>query len=168
MKRQRHPGLRGLSARPPGLPFRRFLLGLALALPTHLPAAENAGGMMMNRPGMNPDHGSTNASSKPPSQGMPSMNMSDMDMADMPEGHAAAGKMLAETQCAGCHGARGLNDSPDYPLLAGQDAMYLAGALGAYRSGARRSDAMMAVAMRLSDQDIANLAAYFASCPFQR
>jgi len=93
------------------------------------------------------------------------MNMSDMDMADMPTGDVAAGRKLAETQCGGCHGSKGLNGSADYPLLAGQDAMYLAGALGAYRSGARRSDAMMPVAMSLSDQDIANLAAYFAACP---
>jgi len=100
-------------------------------------------------------------------QGMAGMDMRDMDMSDMPEGHVATGKKLAETQCAGCHGARGLNDSPDYPLLAGQDAMYLAGALGAYRSGARRSDAMMAVTMGLSDQDIADVAAYFAACPYK-
>lgn len=131
---------------------RGLLLGLALGLSS--PAWVGA-------------VGASGPAAMPAGQGMAGMDMRDMDMSDMPEGHAAAGKKLVETQCAGCHGARGLNDSPDYPLLAGQDAMYLAGALGAYRSGARRSDAMMAVTMGLSDQDIADVAAYFAACPYK-
>ena len=136
MERPRHPVMMALSGCPSDLSLRLFLLGLALAQPPLLPAVE-----------------------------MPGMNMSDMDMADMPTGDVAAGRKLAEAQCGGCHGPKGLNGSADYPLLAGQNAMYLAGSLGAYRSGARRSDAMMPVAMSLSDQDIANLAAYFAACP---
>ena len=126
-------------------------LGLALTLPAWAEAA-----------------GASGAAAAPAGQGMAGMDMRDMDMSAMPEGNVAAGKKLAESRCAGCHGARGLNDSPDYPLLAGQDAMYLAGALGAYRSGARHSDAMMAVTMGLSDQDIADVAAYFAACPYKR
>lgn len=108
------------------------------------------------------------AGENPGSTSMQGMNMRDMDMSDMPTGNAAAGKRLAQSQCAGCHGAEGLNESADYPLLAGQDEMYLCSTLGLYRSGARQSDLMMRVTMPLSDQDIADLAAHFASSPYQR
>ena len=99
---------------------------------------------------------------------MQGMNMRDMDMSDMPAGNAAAGKRLAQSKCAACHGADGLSDSSDYPLLAGQDEMYLCSTLGAYRSGARQSSVMMQVTMPLSDQDLADLAAHFASSPYKR
>lgn len=66
--------------------------------------------------------------------------------------------------CASCHGRNG--DEPlqnDYPVLAGQHADYLAHALRSYRDGSRQNAIMAGFAVNLSDQDIEDLAAWFAS-----
>ena len=65
--------------------------------------------------------------------------------------------------CAVCHGALGLSTQPDAPNLAGQPALYLAQQLRAYRSGARKHEVMAVMAKPLSDEDIVNLAAWFAA-----
>ncbi len=80
-------------------------------------------------------------------------------------GDAARGEVIAET-CRGCHGIPGyFNASPAYhvPKLGGQNADYLEGALQGYRRGSRGHDTMQAQASSLSDQDIADIAAYFAA-----
>jgi cytochrome c553 len=77
-------------------------------------------------------------------------------------GDAAAGRAKAQA-CAVCHGPLGLGVTPDAPHLAGQPEMYLAAQLRAYRSGERRHEVMAVMAKPLSDDDIANLAAWFAS-----
>lgn len=66
--------------------------------------------------------------------------------------------------CQACHGpdGNGIGD-PQYPNIAGQYADYLAKALHDYKSGARKNAIMAGFATTLSDEDIANLAAYFAS-----
>jgi cytochrome c553 len=70
-------------------------------------------------------------------------------------------------QCASCHGADGRSTVvPEYPKIGGQSAVYVANALKAYRGGRRQGTyaAIMAeVAKPLTDDDIANLAAYVAS-----
>jgi cytochrome c553 len=70
-------------------------------------------------------------------------------------------------QCASCHGADGRSTVvPEYPKIGGQSAAYLASALKAYRGGRRQGTyaAIMAeVAKPLTDDDIANLAAYVES-----
>ncbi|MDH3229268.1 MAG: c-type cytochrome [Alphaproteobacteria bacterium] len=66
------------------------------------------------------------------------------------------------SQCAGCHGAEGLGVG-DFPPLAGKAADYLATQLQDYRSGAREDPMMNTIAESLSDADIAELAAYYAS-----
>ena len=73
-----------------------------------------------------------------------------------------AGRAKAQA-CSVCHGPPGLAVAPDAPNLAGQPAMYLAAQLRAYRSGARRHEVMSVMAKPLSDDDIANLAAWFAA-----
>ena len=75
---------------------------------------------------------------------------------------AEAGRNKAQT-CAVCHGPLGLSVGPDIPNLAGQPEIYLAGQLRAYRSGSRRHEVMGVIAKPLGDDDIANLAAWFAS-----
>jgi cytochrome c553 len=65
--------------------------------------------------------------------------------------------------CAVCHGPQGLSITPDAPHLAGQPALYVATQLRAYRSGARRHEVMAVMAKPLSDDDIDNLAAWYAS-----
>jgi len=74
----------------------------------------------------------------------------------------AAGKRKAVT-CQACHGLDGLSKLPDAPNLAAQPASYLARELRAYRSGERRNEVMSIAAKPLSDQDIRDLAAYYAA-----
>lgn len=81
------------------------------------------------------------------------------------KGHPEHGKKLAAT-CAGCHaipGYRNVYPSFHVPKLGGQNADYLEVALQGYRRGSRGHDTMHAQASSLSDQDIADLAAYLAS-----
>lgn len=75
---------------------------------------------------------------------------------------AAAGKAKA-MQCAVCHGPNGISSAPDAPNLAGQPAIYVAAQLKAYRGGERKHEVMSVMAKPLSDADIDNLAAWFAS-----
>jgi cytochrome c553 len=77
-------------------------------------------------------------------------------------GDAAAGKQKAAA-CAGCHGMAGVATAPNYPNLAGQKEAYLVKAIQAYRKGERNDPIMGAMVAPLSDADVENLAAYFAS-----
>lgn len=76
-------------------------------------------------------------------------------------GDAQAGKAKAAA-CAGCHGANGEGKAPN-PALAGKAEDALVQALQEYKSGKRNNPVMKPFASNLSDQDIANLAAYYAS-----
>jgi cytochrome c553 len=81
------------------------------------------------------------------------------------EGDVTRGEHLAYT-CSGCHGVdTAVNAYPMYhvPKLGGQNADYIEVALQGYRAGTRPHPTMQAQAATLSDQDIADLAAYFAS-----
>jgi cytochrome c553 len=75
---------------------------------------------------------------------------------------AKAGRQKANA-CQVCHGALGLSTQPDAPHLAGQPALYLAAQLAAYRGGERRHEVMAVMAKALSDDDIADLAAWYTS-----
>ena len=77
-------------------------------------------------------------------------------------GDAAAGQEKAKV-CEACHGATGKSVDPNYPNLAGQHTDYLEKALGDYRSGRRPNPIMAGMASTLSDQDIEDLAAWYAS-----
>jgi len=79
---------------------------------------------------------------------------------------AAAGKAKAQA-CAVCHGPIGVSNTPDVPHLAGQPEIYLVAQLSAYKSGARKHEVMSLMAQTLSDADIANVAAWFASIRVQ-
>ncbi len=76
-------------------------------------------------------------------------------------GDAAAGKAKA-AMCAACHGAAGISAIPMYPNLAGQKEMYLAKQLKDFKAGNRKDPVMGAMAMGLSDDDVANISAYYA------
>lgn len=65
--------------------------------------------------------------------------------------------------CAVCHGQAGLSAVPNAPHLAGQPALYIEEQLKNYRSGKRRHEVMSVVAKPLSDAEIADLAAWYAS-----
>lgn len=88
-----------------------------------------------------------------------------MPLTAMAAGDAKAGKAKAAV-CAGCHGANGKAMVPQYPHLAGQNPAYLELAIKAYKSQERKGGnaaVMYGMVANLSDQDIADLAAYFAS-----
>lgn len=79
-------------------------------------------------------------------------------------GDAERGAVLGQT-CTGCHGIAGsFNANPAYhvPKLGGQNADYLEVALQGYRRGSRGHETMQAQAASLTDQDIADVAAFFA------
>ena len=75
---------------------------------------------------------------------------------------AAAGTTKA-AKCTVCHGLDGLAKNPDAPNLAGDSANYIRKQLGAYRSGERKDPQMSIMAKNLSDDDIADLAAWYSS-----
>ncbi len=77
-------------------------------------------------------------------------------------GNPAAGKQKIGT-CMACHGANGKATTPIYPNLAGQNEKYLIEAIKAYKSGARNNPMMKPMVAALSDADIENVAAYYAS-----
>lgn len=79
-------------------------------------------------------------------------------------GDAQAGEAISAT-CAACHGADGIGTLPIYPVIAGQYEDYLVHSLKAYRDGERKNIVMGGMAAALSDEDIKNLAAYYASLP---
>lgn len=80
-------------------------------------------------------------------------------------GDIKAGQQKA-AMCVACHGPTGHASSPLYPSLAGQNAEYLVHSLQAYKNGERKgaqAAIMKAYVAGLSDEDIANLAAFYAS-----
>lgn len=79
-------------------------------------------------------------------------------------GNAEAGKTKSAT-CAACHGADGNSTNPEWPTLAGQSEGYLVKQLVDFKSGKRTNPTMSPMAAPLSEQDMADLAAYFASEP---
>jgi len=77
-------------------------------------------------------------------------------------GDAAAGKTKS-AMCTACHGADGNSMVPTFPKLAGQNESYIIKQLHEFKSGKRKNDVMAPMAAPLSDDDMANLAAYFSS-----
>jgi cytochrome c553 len=77
-------------------------------------------------------------------------------------GSPEAGKAKA-APCAACHGADGNSAAPNFPKLAGQHPNYLVKQLLDYKSGLRKNEIMNGMAAPLSEQDIEDLAAYYAS-----
>ena len=79
-------------------------------------------------------------------------------------GDVAHGKKL-NGDCAGCHGDAGTTDTPDVPNLAGQDPLYTFKQLSDYKEGTRGSPIMGEAVKPLSEKDMADLAAFYASLP---
>jgi cytochrome c553 len=77
-------------------------------------------------------------------------------------GDVAAGRRKA-LQCQACHGLDGLSRLPEAPHLAGQPERYLEKSLSEYRTGVRKDEMMALVVKDLTDQDIADLAAYYSA-----
>ena len=75
---------------------------------------------------------------------------------------AAAGKALA-AKCKTCHGIDGIAKIPIAPHIAGESTVYLETQLKAFRSGKRENEIMSVVAKDLTNEEIANLAAWYSS-----
>ncbi|MGR8981679.1 MAG: c-type cytochrome [Gammaproteobacteria bacterium] len=75
-----------------------------------------------------------------------------------------AGEEKSEA-CVGCHGQGGVSAASQFPILAAQQPDYLVIQLKAFKSGARKNPLMEGIAARLSDDDMADLAAYFSRRP---
>ena len=97
---------------------------------------------------------------KRPLIGLVSISLS-MCLAEYAEADAAAGKAKSEV-CAGCHGEDGNASAPIFPKLAGQHDNYLARQLKEFKSKKRIEPTMNAMAEALSEEDIADISAYFA------
>ena len=77
-------------------------------------------------------------------------------------GDPVIGKQKAAL-CIGCHGVDGNSTNPDWPSLAGQHAEYLTKQVNDFKSKARKDGTMNAMVGSLSDEDTANISAFFAS-----
>ena len=106
--------------------------------------------------------------------------LSDQDMRDLAayfasqgeleQGNPRGGAQIARGQekaavCAACHGQNGVSATGNWPTLAGQHRDYIENVLQQYRSGERKDPVMAGQVMNLTDEDIADLAAYFAALP---
>jgi cytochrome c553 len=77
-------------------------------------------------------------------------------------GSVSAGRQKA-LQCQTCHGLDGLSKLPEAPNIAGSPEQYLVRQLNAFRKGERKNEMMSVVAQQMSDQDVADLAAYYSA-----
>ena len=87
-----------------------------------------------------------------------------VSFASCAEGNADAGKELAIT-CLACHGETGNSLVPDFPNVAGQHEKYLLKQLREIRDGDRPSPTMVGLLDNMSDQDLADIAAFYAAQP---
>lgn len=87
-------------------------------------------------------------------------------LAQAPAGNAEAAKSKISS-CTGCHGIPGYKTVFPHvyrvPMITGQSPLYIYNALQAYKSGARNHPSMRGIAQGLSDQDMADVAAYYSS-----
>ncbi len=83
-------------------------------------------------------------------------------------GKIVEGRKKVEQVCQSCHGLDGQGIDDTYPKLAGQFADYMVKALSDYKSGARKNAIMSGFAASLSEQDMENVAAYYASLTSDR
>ena len=77
-------------------------------------------------------------------------------------GDAEAGRKKS-APCQACHGANGMSVSPEFPNLAGQHPDYIAAVLRHYKNGKRKNPIMAGQVTKLTERDIADLAAWFSS-----
>ncbi len=95
-----------------------------------------------------------------------SMGFQSAVWAEAPKGEAEKGAKK-NAMCIGCHGIEGYKtvfpEVYSVPKIGGQHAAYIVKALQSYRDGTRKHSGMKAIAMSLSDQDMADLAAYYST-----
>ncbi len=82
---------------------------------------------------------------------------------NVPKHDVVAGQKIAETVCAACHGLNGVSVVPSQPNLGGQNIKYLYKQMIDFKSGFRQNPIMSSQVANLTDQDMANVSAYYAS-----
>lgn len=87
-------------------------------------------------------------------------------LASWAKGDAAAGKEKSQV-CQGCHGENGNSYGPEWPNLASQHSSYIIKQIQNFQEGVRINETMNGMVVGLSQQDIEDIAAYFASQPLQ-
>jgi cytochrome c553 len=90
------------------------------------------------------------------------MTMVTVALPAFAQGDPARGQAKT-TACAACHGPEGNTETPDWPKLAGLDEAYIVAQLRAYKSGQRQDPVMSPQAKLIADEDLADLAAFYAS-----
>jgi cytochrome c553 len=95
---------------------------------------------------------------------MPSVDETKLRMGP---GDPEAGKGKAEV-CFGCHGEDGNSTDPQYPKLAGQYGLYIAKQIRNFQATTRTHQVMSGMAASVADEDLADIAAYFASQPLMK
>jgi cytochrome c553 len=81
---------------------------------------------------------------------------------DVPKGSADSGATKAAV-CTACHGVNGNSTNPEWPVLAGQNAAYIREQLGMFKARKRVNEIMYPIVAQMSDQDFADVAAFFAA-----
>ena len=89
---------------------------------------------------------------------------------DLEQGPAPSGAQVARggkkaAVCGACHGSNGVSPAPNWPSLAGQHKDYLIEVIGQYKSGQRNDPVMAGQVLNLSDEDIEDIAAFYAVQP---
>jgi len=79
---------------------------------------------------------------------------------------AANGRKLAAQACQTCHGVDGVGRMPNVPNIGGESVIYLVKQLKAFRDGERKDEVMSVVAEPLTDEQIADVAAWYATIKF--
>ncbi len=144
------------------------LLAVASAVAMVIPALSRAA-----TPGQAPAAGSaamppsansstSTAASATPTGGSPTTATPTVTPDPYMDGSAQAGATKAAV-CFSCHGPNGNSQNPLWPRLAGQNAVYIAEQLHLFRAGIRKNPVMQPMAAGLSDQDIDDLAVFFAA-----
>ncbi len=82
------------------------------------------------------------------------------------DGDAERGQSMSAL-CSACHGPDGISVNPLWPSLAGQQELYLAKAIRDYRDGVRVDVSMQPFVAELTEQEVEDLAAYYASLPLR-
>lgn len=136
--------------------FRRAALWSAMALALALPAA-----MLMAQAQTSPA-AAQSAAAPAPAGSAATPAVAAAAAAALKPGDATAGQGKAAV-CGACHGMDGNSIDAQYPKLAGQSEEYIALQLADFKSGVRQNPIMMGMATPLSEQDMRDLGAYYAS-----
>ena len=122
-------------------------------------AAAPANASTMAKPAESSSAAASTAAIAPPSVSTAGAPAADVALKP---GDATAGQAKAAV-CGACHGVDGNSTDPQYPKLAGQSEAYIADQLADFKAGKRQNPIMLGMATPLSEQDMHNVGAYFAS-----